>query len=798
MKPKTMLLPFPAKGINQGWPKNAQPQLTTPDALNVITYEPNSDRARGGQRWGTAKAHPTVFDGGSIDRIIGMHAVAFQVAPATGTEGSPVAEVLYEKYFDLGTSGHSKGDEADDSELDTALYNASGATNVQSGVLVYGDNHESVFGVDYLSLVYDHSSGATLWMDAGETIALERAYAWINSNTLYVPQIDPLNVYQADNLRVTARFRARTGSSGTFSEGGIFVLANMSGPITTVGAGTETPSNYVVAEWDTTNGTTWTLELRYVISGTVSGNNATDTATGISATSDYHVQIERHGTAVTARVIDIVGATTVAECSVTLSSGEATSLNGGSQLAGFALTNYGPGILPPNPAIGGTASPGFKVELVIPGTTVETEIDPRQIKVVAQSKQTVYAGLLGGTMTSLGSVSTGSKPSMCDINQKVYYVNGTDTKVIDPAAETMGNLTATAGSIPTGCRIAVAWRSRLVLSQEDVSPQNVYMSRAGTPTDWDYNPAVPDALQAVALNASSSAGRIGQPVKALIPFKDDVLVIGCDHSLFAMVGDPADGGTITTISDSLGILQRDAWVIAPDGAIYFVGHGGFYMMPSPTSVPINLAVGVYEQFFSGLDRRGNYIMCQWDRDNEGCWIFVTAIETGTSTHLWYDSKLKAFWPQRFPNAHGPLATYLYDGDRLSDRYILLGGRDGYIRKIDPTALNDDGTPISSYVFIGPFNPYGPFGKAKLIELEGVTGEGTTNLVYEIRSGDDARAALAAAYDFQLSWTTVGRQPKVRQRARGNTMVLKLQNAVDLNRWSLERVAAMFEPSGKMR
>ena len=745
MKPKTMLLPFPAKGINQGWPSNAQPQLTTPDALNVITYEPNSDRARGGQRWGTAKLNATALNNGG--RIMQLYSMSTPgIESSTSQSVTELVEVV--RWNDTFNYASGAGLPVRNANYTGALYltdgSAGGATTSQPAC---------------------QGSEATFTPSAQGGVSVRRQHTLgTNDNFVATTRVS------VDNWDQTGSYMALVvalppGLSGGLAGSGNITLRIREQRYAEFGRGIDLST------------TTWT---------------STDFGAGFFSVGEITLEIRQ-----TASTVGGTGTRTLEAYvnGVQLGTSQSVTKNTGT----FDITTA---CFTPTTSTLKFAK--FRGQSLVTSSTTTslvqtpTTTTPRRTWLIAQSLRNLYVGEHPGSLAGFGQASNTSKPSMCDINGLIYYVNGTDTKVIDPTASTFANITASAGTVPTLCRIAVNWRSRLVLSQQDASPQNVYLSKAGDPTNWDFNPTPANATQAVALNASSSAGRIGQPVRALIPFRDDVLIIGCDHSLFAMVGDPADGGTITTISDSLGVLQRDAWTIAPNGAVYFVGHGGFYVMNSPTSVPINLALGVYEQFFNGLDRKGNYIMCQWDRDNEGCWIFVTLIETGESTHLWYDSKLKAFWPQRFPDAQGPLCTTLYDGDAYGDRAIYLGGRDGFVRKIDPTALNDDGTPISSYVFIGPFNPYGPFGKAKLVELEGVTGEGTTNLVYEIRSGDDARAALAAVYDFQLSWTTVGRQPKVRQRARGNTMVLKLQNAVDLNRWSLERVAAMFEPSGKMR
>lgn len=429
-----------------------------------------------------------------------------------------------------------------------------------------------------------------------------------------------------------------------------------------------------------------------------------------------------------------------------------------------------------------------------PGETV------RDTRLIAVAGEDVYSGTLGGPYTKIDNVrDTQRKPSLTDVNGLVYLVDGEDyVKVIDPIAVTADDLVASGGSVPLACTIAVTWRGRLVLSGQEDLPQNIYMSKAGDPTDWNYSPGVPNALQAIDLNASD-AGRIGQPVIALVPYHDDTLLIGCDHGLYVVTGDPAAGGTVEAISDGIGFTTRDGWCMSPDGTIYFVGTSGFYRMQAGGSGPVNVALGKYQQYFQELDRASNYIMCTWDRDRVGCWIFVVPrIEGAESTHLWFDAKQEAFWPMRLPTNQGPLATIVYDGDSPTDRYTLLGGHDGYIRRFDKEADQDDGVAITSYVFLGPVNPGGSFADFKIVETEWSLGVPSNGMDYELRVGENAEGALTATADFSGRFTTAGRQEKVRSRARGNTFLYRIGNTVISKAWVLERVEAIFEPSGRKR
>lgn len=265
-------------------------------------------------------------------------------------------------------------------------------------------------------------------------------------------------------------------------------------------------------------------------------------------------------------------------------------------------------------------------------------------------------------------------------------------------------LAASVGSIPTGCTVISVWRDRLVVAGPD---QNWYMSRSGDYTDWDY--AAQDVGGASAGNNTNSTipGLIGDPLIALIALSDSVLIMAGYQRIWAMVGDPKDGGTIGLLSGGVGIMGPQAWAVDPEGNCWLACTGGLYKYSGGALEPV--AVNNLVSFWRNLDRTANTVTLEWDRENHGCWIFVTPSTPGTATHLFYHEPTDSFWPQRYADAVGPVSVCNLDFG--ATRYMLLGGRDGTINQIAPTSNHDvlyvaGSTAISAYVWLGPVQPGG--------------------------------------------------------------------------------------------
>ncbi len=80
---QSLVVPFPLLGINENWAFGRQPEGTTPDAQNVVPFDPIDSRARGGQRWGTSKYFSAQHNGSNaLQRLSSnvLSAVDTQVA----------------------------------------------------------------------------------------------------------------------------------------------------------------------------------------------------------------------------------------------------------------------------------------------------------------------------------------------------------------------------------------------------------------------------------------------------------------------------------------------------------------------------------------------------------------------------------------------------------------------------------------------------------------------------------------------------------------------------------------------
>jgi hypothetical protein len=454
----------------------------------------------------------------------------------------------------------------------------------------------------------------------------------------------------------------------------------------------------------------------------------------------------------------------------------------------------------------GTAAHGVATFNVFSGKQLASY---RQTNIVAVSNGAVYQGDIA-TQAALvtggsGQLLSSGRPQSAFSAGKMYFVDGYVIRRLNLTTRAMETYTATAGTAPTNCTLACMWRDRLVLAAPRDTPQNFFFSRVGTHTDWDYS-VVNDPAVAFAGNASTS-GRIGEPIVALIPASDDVLYIGGDHCLWAVRGDPADGGSIDLISDAIGVLGPNAWCKSPDGTLYFVGTGGLFKLTRDGGLE-NISLTAYPQFFSNIDRGQNYVQMAWDRDRHGAFVFVSPVNTGAATHLWYDQRTESFWPLQYPDSHGPISCLVYDGDAATDRVLLLGGRTGYVQQVSATNRNDDGTAMLSYVTLGPFNPAGDlasllvgtdidFGELATADQANPSRWGVT---VTLLAGMDAYSVTEGQphSTVTIDCPIQRRQKTLRQRLRGGWFAMKFANQATGNYWAFETASMMFEEAGKNR
>ncbi len=428
----------------------------------------------------------------------------------------------------------------------------------------------------------------------------------------------------------------------------------------------------------------------------------------------------------------------------------------------------------------------------------------RDYQIIAVSDGDVYTGRPSESLTLATDgenvVSTTGRVGLQSAFAKVYACDGVNANysVWTASTNTVATWTPSGGTLPvsgtTGARYIALYRGRIVLSGLITDPHNWFMSAAGDPLDWDYGATV-TAIMAVAGN-STNAGKCPDIVTCLAPYSDDLMFIGGDHTLWLMRGDPADRGRIDNISYQTGISGPDAYTFDPNGIFYFFGSGTIWRMSSG-SVPEPLSRNRMDTTFGAIDLTANTVHLAWDNVRRGLFIFVVPKVEGATTAYFWDQRTDGFWPISFPNAQGPTTVLAFDGDNPDDNALLLGGWDGYIRQIDSSATDDDGTAVSSYVLYPPIVSGGPLQNIRLTRTLAVLDTSSDDVILTAYAEDTPQKAIASS-TVRFAKTLEAGRTTFLNRVAGNAIVLKLSNAVDETTWAIENLVVNIEPIGRTR
>jgi hypothetical protein len=410
-------------------------------------------------------------------------------------------------------------------------------------------------------------------------------------------------------------------------------------------------------------------------------------------------------------------------------------------------------------------------------------------------------------MAEVGSGATDVVASVARVqaahcNGHLYIADGSEAQDYDPINDSVAAFAPRIGDLIQSVKLVANWRNRLVWSGAVQDPQNIFMSRADDAYDYDYGQD--DAQSAVALNLGVN-GRIGDPVQALCPASDNMLIVGCTRSIHAIMGDPAMGGQSVLVTNETGILGPNAWCHGPDG-LYFLGENGFYRLSgrsveniSDTKVP---EIGGYADVTGSGSSGQYYLSCAYDIANDGIHVFLTPFTAGTATHYFYDLRTGGFFPEQFPNDMGPTCAAYYNATSASHRNLMLGGRNGYIYEFG-SGKNDDTdqqteTAISSYVILQPRRlSRNVTDDSILTDLVGVLGDDSDSVTYQILNADTAEAVQDVTPWATGTWTS-GRNNVSPYRVRGGAHGVKVLNATADRAWSLESVTGAYLEGGRQR
>lgn len=425
------------------------------------------------------------------------------------------------------------------------------------------------------------------------------------------------------------------------------------------------------------------------------------------------------------------------------------------------------------------------------------------------TKTHTYGRITAGTFNTTNAVTgsgsgTGFTPTATDTSPPLWY----DWTVYQ------GD-TTTYGAMPASAYLGCLYRGRCVLSANPDYPHQWYMSKIGDPWDWVYSST--DPLTAVAGN-NADAGEIGDIVRALIPYKDDYLIFGCATTMWVLTGDPAFGGSIDGINLTVGMFGANSWCFDGDGNLFFYGTGGIYKVPLGFRSVENLTEITLPNLIGDedADPTSHRITMAYDRKRHGLLICVTKLSDGTNSNYWYDLKLKGFFPESYPDECGPYSLFYYAANDNDYADLLVGCKDGYIRKFGDTTKNDatgasSTDAISSYVTL-PIEHLSEDddGEGKLtsltFELAGGAADGsegdTDKVNYETHVADDAETALENIKDGDTAFssgtlTGTGRKNRIRTRTRGAYLGIKLSNLAASSTFAINKISGTVVEAGKL-
>ncbi len=434
-----------------------------------------------------------------------------------------------------------------------------------------------------------------------------------------------------------------------------------------------------------------------------------------------------------------------------------------------------------------------------------------------------YVTALSGTSAIYGKRITTATFTSGEIvkDEPADVVTFTMTAVAEIAAPhwydwtVFGGDTTVYGTMPTNATIIANYRGRAVLAGDPKNPHQWYMSRQANPWNWLYGQN--DAQSAVAGN-DADAGEVGDIITALIPYKDDWMVVGCSGSIWYLTGDPAEGGSLNELDLTVGIFGKDAWCFDGGGNLYFWGTNGIYRTKIPQQPEcmseVNLPSLVDDE---AADPTTHRITMSYDRRRAGINVTITKNSDGTNSNYWYDLRTGGIFPESYPEECAVYSAFHYEATDPDFKKVMIGCRDGYIRySLDSAADDDIGATdeaINAYVTYAPL-PMSSKNRfeGKLIDFDVVPAGGGTggsqpdsnNIGYEIYVNRDAERILemlaaGTGYSIAGTITAPGRsRGSLRKKVKGVYMGIKLFNSTAGQVMALEDLMYEVKQTGRLK
>lgn len=342
-----------------------------------------------------------------------------------------------------------------------------------------------------------------------------------------------------------------------------------------------------------------------------------------------------------------------------------------------------------------------------------------------------------------------------------------------------------------------------------LNPHQWFCTRSFEPLDLDSSQN--DVGSATYGQTAEKAGVVGDPIVSMIPYKDRYLGWGCANEINILTGDPLMGGTQRCISKTTGIFSPTSYCWDDKNNLYFMGIDGIYRLTAEAIInglpPENITKQRIPKLVSslGLNRRTDRVAMAYDKKRYGIEVCVTQQDGEWSVNWWFDLRTGGLFPDVFPDYQAAASMFYFDSYKSSERHLLLGGYDGYIRKFDESEKSDEGdNAIDAYYCIGPFVADGePRNTVDIRETSLTTGEETDGVTVDIHRAKSADEVIAnvvdeATPDVTKALSGDGLENSITDKVSGRAIAIKIKNTTADESFSMEEINLDIQIDGKQK
>jgi hypothetical protein len=370
---------------------------------------------------------------------------------------------------------------------------------------------------------------------------------------------------------------------------------------------------------------------------------------------------------------------------------------------------------------------------------------------------------------------------------------------------------STFGELPAKLYLGALYLGRLYAGGDPDDANHWFASRQGSIFDFKY---VADDVQSPVDGGDVEVGKLQGIPRDYIPYGNDYMLFACHDGIYALIGDPKQGGTMKAVEGAPPIFGQRAWCFDEQGNLWYYGTGGVYKILAGLAgvepmTEYRLPSIIHDE---GADPSTHRITLAWDSKRHGLIIAIVKLSDGTNSCYWYERRTDGFFPEEYPEECAPYSLLYYQSSVTAQRDLLFGCTDGYIRQPDDSGTDDNigatTEAVDSQITFGPFKLGEQAGEDGIIGgVSGILAENRdadcSNVSYYIYVADSPGAVIKKVEAGTHSLTGTVYAPgfqkgkKQRNTVRGKFAAIMLRNNTAGQTWAMEEIQVDITPAGRL-